>query len=43
MQAKVVVGPDGRISLPLAGEVMLAGLTRPEAAKAIEAALAKLL
>jgi polysaccharide export outer membrane protein len=40
MQAKLVVGPDGRISLPLAGEVMLAGLTRTEAAKAVESALA---
>jgi polysaccharide export outer membrane protein len=39
MQAKTVVGPDGRISLPLAGEVKLAELTRSEAAKAIEAAL----
>ena len=40
MQAKLVVGPDGRISLPLAGDVMVAELTRPEAAKAIESALA---
>ena len=40
MQAKLVVGPDGRITLPLAGDIMLAGLTRPEAAKAIESALA---
>ncbi len=40
MQAKLVVGPDGRITLPLAGDMMLAGLTRPEAAKAIESALA---
>jgi polysaccharide export outer membrane protein len=40
MQAKLIVGPDGRISLPLAGDVMLAGLTRPEAAKTIESALA---
>ena len=39
MQAKEIVGPDGRISLPLAGEVMLAGFTRSEAAGAIEAAL----
>ncbi len=39
MQAKLVVGPDGRISLPLAGEVLVADLTRSEAAKAIEAAL----
>jgi len=40
MQAKVVIGPDGRISLPLAGDMLLAGLTRSEAAKAIETALA---
>ena len=39
MQAKLVVGPDGRISLPLAGEVMLAGLTRSAAAKVVESAL----
>jgi polysaccharide export outer membrane protein len=40
MQAKLVVGPDGRITLPLAGDIMLAGLTRPQAASAIESALA---
>ena len=40
MQAKLIVGPDGRITLPLAGDIMLAGLTRPEAAKAIDSALA---
>jgi len=40
MQAKLIVGPDGRITLPLAGDVTLAGLTRPEAATAIESALA---
>jgi len=39
MQAKLVVGPDGRITLPLAGEIMLAGLTRAEAARAIEGGL----
>ncbi len=38
--AKLVVGPDGRITLPLAGEIMLSGLTRSEAAKAIEGGLA---
>jgi polysaccharide export outer membrane protein len=41
MQAKLLVGPDGRITLPLAGEVMLDGLTRAEAAGAIETALAQ--
>ena len=40
MLAKLIVGPDGRVSLPLAGDIMLAGLTRPEAARAIESALA---
>jgi polysaccharide export outer membrane protein len=39
LAAKLVVGPDGRITLPLAGDVMLAGHTREEAAKAIDAAL----
>ena len=39
LAAKLVVGPDGRITLPLAGEVMLDGLTRPKRRKAIEAAL----
>lgn len=39
IQAKVVVGPDGRISIPLAGDLMMAELTRTEAAKAIETAL----
>jgi len=38
--AKRVVRPDGRITLPLAGEIMLSGLTRSEAAKAIEGGLA---
>jgi polysaccharide biosynthesis/export protein len=37
--AKLVVGPDGRITLPLAGDLMLAGLTRAEAAKTIDTAL----
>jgi polysaccharide export outer membrane protein len=40
LQAKQIVGPDGRITLPLAGEVMLAGETRSGAAKKVEAALA---
>lgn len=40
LQAHLVIGPDGRISLPLAGELALAGLTRAEAAKTIETALA---
>jgi polysaccharide export outer membrane protein len=40
MNAKLVIGPDGRITLPLAGDILLAGLTRPEAAEAIAKALA---
>ena len=39
LSAKLVVGPDGRITLPLAGDVTLAGQTREEAAKAIDTAL----
>ncbi len=41
LQAKLVIGPDGRASLPLAGDLMLAGLTRSEAARAIQNALSK--
>lgn len=37
--AKLVVGPDGRITLPLAGDLALTGKTREEAGKAIDAAL----
>ena len=40
LSAKLIVGPDGRITLPLAGDIVLAGLTRPQSAAAIEAALA---
>jgi polysaccharide biosynthesis/export protein len=39
LAAKLVVGPDGRITLPLAGDVMLDGLTRSDAAKAIDSAM----
>jgi polysaccharide export outer membrane protein len=39
LQARLVVGPDGRITLPLAGEIVLNGRTRGEAAHAIETAL----
>lgn len=38
--AKLIVGPDGRITLPLAGDILLNGLTREQAAQAIEKALA---
>jgi polysaccharide export outer membrane protein len=41
MQAKLAVGPDGRISLPLAGEIVLDGLTRAEAAQTIQTKLSK--
>lgn len=40
LQAKLVIGPDGRITLPLAGEVMVANLTREQAARKIEKSLA---
>jgi polysaccharide export outer membrane protein len=40
LQAKLVVGPDGRITLPLAGDIELDGLTRSDASKAIATALA---
>jgi polysaccharide biosynthesis/export protein len=40
LQAKLVIGPDGRISLPLAGEIMLAGASRSDAAQKIVTALA---
>ena len=40
LSAKLVIGPDGRITLPLAGDILLSGLTRPEAASAVESALA---
>jgi len=40
LQAKLVIGPDGRVSLPLAGEIMLSGATRSEAATAVDTALA---
>jgi polysaccharide export outer membrane protein len=39
LSAKLVVGPDGRITLPLAGDLMMDGLTRTEAAKAIDTGL----
>jgi polysaccharide export outer membrane protein len=39
LQTKLVMGPDGRITLPLAGELQLAGLSRTEAAKKIETSL----
>lgn len=41
MQARLVIGPDGRITLPLVGEVLVADHTRSEAAKAIETAMAE--
>jgi polysaccharide export outer membrane protein len=39
LAAKLVIGPDGRITLPLAGDIQVDGLTRTEAAKAVETAL----
>jgi polysaccharide export outer membrane protein len=40
LEAKLVIGPDGCVTLPLAGDIKLDGMTRPEAGKAIQAALA---
>ncbi len=40
LQAKLVIGPDGRITLPIAGEIMLAGASRSDAAQKIVTSLA---
>jgi polysaccharide export outer membrane protein len=40
LSAKYTIGPDGRITLPLAGSITLANMTRSAAAKAIIDALA---
>ena len=39
LSRKYIVGPDGRITLPIAGPIMVANLTRESAAKAIVDAL----
>lgn len=39
LSGKRVIGPDGRITLPLAGSIVLAGKTREDAAQAIALAL----
>ncbi len=39
MDSKQVVGPDGKVTLPLAGSVEIAGKTREQAAEAIVTAL----
>ena len=39
LSRKYIVGPDGRITLPIAGPIMVANLTREQAAKAIVDAL----
>jgi polysaccharide export outer membrane protein len=41
MQTRLIVGPDGRITLPLAGELMLAGRSRSEASRLIASSLEK--
>ncbi|HTF70461.1 MAG TPA: polysaccharide biosynthesis/export family protein [Edaphobacter sp.] len=41
LTGKQVIGPDGQISLPLAGQITLAGKTREEARGAIAAALSR--
>lgn len=40
LAAKLIIGPDGRITLPLAGDILLDGLTRKQASNAIQTALA---
>src|SRR5436190_6713326 len=35
------IGPDGAVTLPVAGTISMAGLTREEAAKAVKTALSK--
>ncbi|SEG52444.1 polysaccharide export outer membrane protein [Bryocella elongata] len=39
MDSKQVVGPDGKITLPIAGSILVAGRTREEAATSIATAL----
>jgi protein involved in polysaccharide export with SLBB domain len=39
MSSKQIVGPDGMITLPMAGSIAVADKTRPQAAQAIVAAL----
>jgi len=39
LSKKYIIGPDGRITLPIAGPLLVANLTRPAAAKAIVDAL----
>ena len=41
LDTKLAVGPDGRITLPLAGDLKVDGMTRSEAGKAIQEALSK--
>jgi polysaccharide export outer membrane protein len=40
LASKVVVGPDGRITIPIAGSIKVSDLTRSQASKAITDALA---
>jgi polysaccharide export outer membrane protein len=41
ISGKHTIGPDGRITLPMAGAITLAGLTREQAAQAIDQAMSK--
>lgn len=41
ISGKHTVGPDGRITLPMAGAITVAGLTREQAAQAIDQAMSK--
>ena len=41
ISGKHIIGPDGRITLPMAGAITLAGLTREQAAQSIDQAMSK--
>jgi polysaccharide export outer membrane protein len=41
ISGKHTIGPDGRITLPMAGAITLAGLSREQAAQAIDQAMSK--
>ena len=41
ISGKHIIGPDGRITLPMAGDINLNGLTREQAADAIDKAMSK--
>ena len=41
LSSKQIVGPDSKVTLPLAGSVQIAGLTREQAGQVIQASLSK--